>query len=215
MDANGATRCLARLCQLTSLELLVSLWPVVLRIARLVNLFTSETASPKEFFEFESKLQRLLCEMGRRIVQWKLNSLESRHPSELPRTLFYQRDAYDCKRLSPTRNLNCLFGKIRVWRWLYESSEGLGLSCLFPLELQLGIVAGVATPALADRVALLSSDFTQRQLLDVLRSQHQVCWGTETLRKTVAAMAEGLSPFRHQAQVAKLLNLLNADFLRP
>jgi len=95
-----------------------------------------------------------------------------------------------------------------VWRWLYESSEGLGLSCLFPLELQLGIVAGVATPALADRVALLSSDFTQRQLLDVLRSQHQVCWGTETLRKTVAAMAEGLSPFRHQAQVAKLLNLL-------
>ena len=79
---------------------------------------------------------------------------------------------------------------------------------MFPLELQLGIVAGVATPALADRVALLSSDLTQRQLLDVLRSQHQVCWGAETLRKTVAAMAAGLSPFRHQAQVSKLLNLL-------
>jgi hypothetical protein len=74
--------------------------------------------------------------------------------------------------------------------------------------LQLGIVAGVATPALADRVALLSSDLTQRQLLDVLRSHHQICWGAETLRKTVAAMAEGLSPFRHQAQVTKLLNLL-------
>jgi hypothetical protein len=42
----------------------------------------------------------------------------------------------------------------------------------------------------------------------VLQSQHQVCWGTETLRQTVAAMAEGLSPFRHQAQVAKLLSLL-------
>jgi hypothetical protein len=40
------------------------------------------------------------------------------------------------------------------------------------------------------------------------RSQHQVRWGVETLRKTVAAMAEGLSPFRHQAQVTKLLNLL-------
>jgi len=208
MDANGATRCLARLCQLTSSELLASLWPVVLRIARLVHRFTSQTASPKKLLEFETTLQRLLCEMGRRIVQWKLNSLESRQPRELPRNLLYERDAYARKRLSPTRNLNCLFGKIRVWRWLYESSEGLRIPSVFPLELQLGIIAGVATPALADRVARLSSDLTQRQLLNVLRSQHQVCWGAETLRRTVAAMAEGLSPVRHQAQVSKLLNLL-------
>ena len=59
MDANGATRCLARLCQLTSPELLVYLWPVVLRIARLAHQFTSKTASAKELFEFETKLQRL------------------------------------------------------------------------------------------------------------------------------------------------------------
>ena len=208
MDVNGATRCLTRLCELTSPELLVRLWPVALRIFRLTHQFRYQTASPKEFFEFETALQRLLCEMGRILVQWKLNSLDSRNSHDLPRSLLYQRDAYQRKRLSPTRNLNCLFGKIRIWRWLYEPSEGLGLSCLFPLELQLGIVAGVATPALANRVALLSADLTQRQLLEVLRSQHQVHWGAETLRKTVAAMAEGLSPFRHQAQVAKLLNLL-------
>lgn len=118
MDANGATRCLTRLCQLTSLELLVSLWPVVLRIARLVHQFTSQTASSKELFEFETNLQRLLCELGRRIVQWKLNSLESHDPCEVPGNLLHQRDAYHRKRLSPTRNLNCLFGKIRLWRWL-------------------------------------------------------------------------------------------------
>ena len=74
MDATGATRCLARLCQLTSPELLVSLWPVVLRIARLVHQFTSQTSSPKELFEFETKLKGLLREVGRLIVQWKLNS---------------------------------------------------------------------------------------------------------------------------------------------
>ena len=153
MDANGATRCLARLCQLTSPELLVYLWPLVLRIARLVHRVTPKTASPKELFEFETKLQRLLCEMGRIIVQWKLNSLESPDRLDLPPRLLHQGDAYDLRRLSPTRNLNCLFGKIRLWRWLYDSNEGLGLSCLFPLELQLGSVAGVATPALAGRVA--------------------------------------------------------------
>jgi hypothetical protein len=207
-DANRASQCLARLCQLTNIELLVSLWPIALQMARLVNDFRKGSISPQTTFEFESNLQRLLCEMGRRIVQWTLNSLESREPQSLPQSLLYERDAYRRKRRSPTRNLNCLFGKIRLWRWLYEPIDDLGLSALFPLESQLGIVASVATPALGDRVARLSVDLTQRQLLDVLRQQHQVCWGAETLRKVVAAMAEGLSPFRHQAQLVQVLDWL-------
>ena len=90
-----------------------------------------------------------------------------------------------------------------------ESCDGLSLPSLFPLELQLGIVAGVATPALADRVGLLSVEMTQRQLLETLRSQHHVGWGTETLRKTVAAVSEAMNPLRHQAQAGKLRSLLN------
>lgn len=207
-DANRASRCLTRLCQLTNVELLLSLWPVALQMARLVNEFRSGPVSPQTAFDFENKLQRLLCELGRRIVQWTLNSLESLEPRDLPRSLLYEHDAYRRKRRSPTRNLNCLFGKIRLWRWLYEPVDDLGLSALFPLESQLGIVASVATPALADRVARLAVDLTQRQLLDVLRQQHQVCWGAETLRKVVAAMAKGLSPFRHQAQLTQVLGWL-------
>ena len=135
----------------------------------------------------------------------ELNSLESGVPQDLPPVLLYAGDAYRRKRLSPTRNLNCLFGKIRLWRWLYDPMDELGLSALFPLESQLGIVAGVATPALADRVARLAADLTQRQLASVLIEEHQVRWGAETLRKVVAAMAEDLSPFRHQAQVTQVL----------
>jgi hypothetical protein len=48
MDATSARRCLARLCQLTSLDLLVSLWPVVLRMTRLIHQFTSPTPSSSE-----------------------------------------------------------------------------------------------------------------------------------------------------------------------
>jgi hypothetical protein len=204
-DANSALRCLTRLCQLTDAELLISLWPVVLQLARLAKDFRSRPVSPQTTYDFENQLQRLLCEMGRKIVQWRLNSLESGDPHDLPPVLFYEGDAYRRKRLSPTRNLNCLFGKIRLQRWLYEPIDGLGLSALFPLELQLGIVAGVATPALADRVARLAADLPQRQLLSVLVKEHQVRWGVETLRKVVAAMAEGLSPFRHQAHVTQVL----------
>ena len=154
--------------------------------------------------DFEVELLRLLIEMGRRIVEWTLNSLSpERHL--MPGELFYQNDHYRLKGLSPTRNLNCLFGKIRVWRWLYEGTEGLGLPALFPLQMELGILAGVATPALADRVGQLAAELTQRQCLDVLRQQHHVVWGTETLRKVTAGMAEAMSPFRHQVQVDQVL----------
>jgi len=208
MDANGATGCLARLSRLTSPQLLLRLWPVVWRMANLVHRFGTHAITAKDFFEFETKLRELLDEMGRIIVQWKLNSLSS-SMYEHPRLVFYEGNAFSCKRLSPTRNLNCLFGKIRICRWLYESCEGLRLPSLFPLELQLGIVAGVATPALADRVGWLSVEMTQRQLLETLRSQHHVGWGAETLRKTVAAVSEAMSPLRHQAQAGKLRSLLD------
>jgi hypothetical protein len=91
---------------------------------------------------------------------------------------------------------------------MYESTENLGLSALFPLELHLGVVAGVATPALADRVAQLAVEFSQRQVLSVLREAHHVCWGVPTLRKVTRTMAEAMSPFRQQALVEQVLTWL-------
>lgn len=204
-DVTRAHTCLTRLCQLTSPQLLLDLWPIVLRIARLVNRFRQQPLSPANTHRFETELLDLLTEMGRRIVQWTFNSLSPADRGLLPQEVFYLHDHYRIKRLSPTRNLNCLFGKIRVWRWLYEGTEGLGLPALFPLQLELGIVAGVATPALADRVGRLAAELTQRQCLDVLRQQHHVVWGAETLRKVTAGLAEAMAPFRHQAQVNQVL----------
>jgi hypothetical protein len=207
-DATRAQQCLARLCELTAPQWLWELWPIVLRIARLVYRFRSQPLSPAAMQHFETELARLLTELGRRIVEWTLNHLEPHERDRLPRELFWHNDHYRLKRRSPSRNWNCLFGNIRVWRWLYEPTEGLGLSALFPLELKLGLVAGVATPALADRVAQLAVDFSQRQVLAVLREQHHVCWGVTTLRKVTAAVAEAMSPFRHLAQVEQVLTWL-------
>jgi hypothetical protein len=86
--------------------------------------------------------------------------------------------------------------------------DGLKLPALFPLERALGIVAGVATPALADLVARLSVDFTQRQVLESLRQQNHVMWGARTLRNVTRAMAEGIAPHQHAARVEMLLGWL-------
>src|SRR5205807_2867881 len=55
--------------------------------------------------------------------------------------------------------------------------------CLAPLSLRLGIEAGVATPALAERVAWAATQHPQRTVLDLLRRDHQISWSCTTLRK--------------------------------
>ena len=59
-DATTAARCLTRLAELTSWRLLVRLWPVALRIARLAADFQGNSASAEGMLKFELKLQDLL-----------------------------------------------------------------------------------------------------------------------------------------------------------
>ena len=124
----------------------------------------------------------------------------------MPRLFLWDGEHYRRRKKSPLRNLNCLFGPIALRRFCYQPLETCG-RCLFPLEIQLGIVAGVATPALADAVSRMAADLTQKQTLQRLR-QHGVCWGVRTLRKVVAAMAETMSEHRHEAQVQRVLGRL-------
>jgi hypothetical protein len=194
------------LAELTGLPLLAELWPVALGIARLVAGFRRSDVSPASMLQFETQLNALLREMGRRIVEWTVNHLEPDDRCEMPPQLKWQGEYYRRRDKSPLRNLNCLFGRIALRRFCYQPLETAG-RCLFPLQVQLGIVAGVATPALADAVARMAADLTQRQLLDQLRGRG-VQWGVRTLRKVTKTMAQAMSEHRHAAQVEQLLTWL-------
>lgn len=117
-DATSGQGFVTRLCEVTAPELLLQLWPVVLRIGRLVPVFQTGAVSPEVAHDFETKLHGLLIELGRRLLEWTFNHLEPRERRHLPAELFRGSDHYRLKRLSPSRNWNCLFGKIRVWRWM-------------------------------------------------------------------------------------------------
>lgn len=207
-DATQLIRCWTVLTRLTSAALLIQLWPVLLRIARLVAAFRRSTLSPQAMFDFETQLRDLLREVGRLIVQWSINHLEpeDRLPQHMPPLYLWEGEYYRRRKKSSLRNLNCLFGPIALMRFYYQPLERSGRG-LFPLEIQLGIVTGVATPALADMVAGLAVNLTQSQTLDRLRLQG-ISWGTRTLRKVVAGMADSMSEHRHQAQVQSLLTWL-------
>ena len=60
---------------------------------------------------------------------------------------------------TPNRYLSTLFGTMTLWRYWYRPEAG-GTG-IFPLEIQLGLECGLATPALAERVAQYTVDSTQ------------------------------------------------------
>ena len=128
----------------------------------------------------------------------------------LPTRLRVGLDEYRRNRRTP-RDLCCLFGRIRLWRAVYQAVEP-GMPGLFPLEQALGIVARLATPALADQVGRLMAELPQQQTQAVLPERYAVSCSVKSLRKVTAALAESLSPLRQEAQAARLVERLRQAF---
>jgi hypothetical protein len=108
---------------------------------------------------------------------------------------------------SPNR-IGTLFGAITLRRYVYQATEP-GERSLFPLEMQLGIEAGLATPALAERIGLWSAEHEQEQVRRLLQQEHSLRWSVKSLRKLAASLRDGLASFREATQVAKVLELLD------
>ena len=158
-------------------------------------------------WNLERSLEGKVKELARLIVEHVVNRIEPEAERELPQHQRFDGEHYRRKQKSPLRNLSCLFGKISLKRCLYQPLESTG-ACLFPLERQLGIVAGVATPALADEAARAAAGQPQRAVLDGLQERQNVCWSAQTLRKVIVAIDELYTPQRHAAQVEVLLGWL-------
>lgn len=192
------------------LELVRRILSIVGAIVALVKTFRSGEITPAAAHEFETKLQSLLRDLGRQILEWTYNHLEPDDPKLLPDQVLWEGQWYRRRTRRQRRgSIWTLFGPVALSRVLYQSCYP-GEPAIFPLQINLGIEPGGATVALALRTAWLSAAGTQQQTLDILRKDHGVTWSIKTLRKVTAAVAEQLAAQRHPAQVAKLLELLAA-----
>jgi hypothetical protein len=166
--------------------------------------------TPVVFFQFELNLVRLLRDFGRLLLERLLNEQEG-DGHLLPHDVMYAGQGY--RRLGKkTRNAHVatLFGSICLWRFGYRFWEPwVKESSIFPLELQLGLIAG-ATPALADVIGrrMAEAGATQQRVLRQLQEEQGVSMGVKRLRKLVAALSTGMSEHRQAAQVEALLTAL-------
>ena len=153
---------------------------------------------------------QLLRDFGRMFLEQLLNERE-RDGALLPHDAIYEGQGY--RRLGKkTRNAHVatLFGTICLWRFAFRFWEPqIKESCIFPLELQLGLIEGV-TPALADFIGrrMAEAGATQNRVLQQLKEEHGVCMGVKRLRKVVSTMSAEMEEHRQSAQAGVLLAAL-------
>jgi len=208
MDHATCTAALLATHFATSLfPLTVKLVPVIAQIGRLIVRFRRGDLTPQATYQFETELQAQLRELGRIIVEWALNHLEPHDRRDLPSRIDFHGTSYRRRSKNPNRGVATLFGTITLWRTLYQDVHGVE-PAIFPLEIRLGLEAGLATPALAERVARAAATSTQGTVLALLLGDHGAKWSVSTLRKVIAAVAAGMETHRHDAQAARLLSWL-------
>ena len=184
-------------------EMLSRLTP---KLENIVAMFRKGMPTPEATMAFETDLEACWREGCRDLVEAEYNDIEPAVIQDCPVRMRLAGEEYKRRPKSPN-HIGTLFGPIRLERYRYEALEP-GERGIFPLEMHLGIDAGLATPALAERIGLQAVDHTQQQVLNWLERDHNLKWSTESLRKLTAALSEGLSGFRQSAQEKKILDLL-------
>src|SRR5215210_7358898 len=186
------------------LPLTVQLQPVISRIGQLIVRFRAAPLTPSACYQFETQIHDALRELGRIVVEWTYNHIEPDDGHLMPDHLHFDGDWYRRRDKTPNRSVATLFGTITSWRHLYQPIHGVERS-IFPLEIRLGLAAGRATPALAERAARAATDSTQGTVLADLKRDQAVAWSVTTLRAVIAATWEGMAPQAQAAQVARVL----------
>jgi hypothetical protein len=182
------------------------LGPQLLEMGKLIKAFREQELTPKRTWEFELNLEKISREGNRVVLESEFNRIEPEVLEDCPVRMRFAGEEYK-RRPKSTNTTSSLFGPIQLRRFLYEPLER-GEKSIFPLEIQLGIEAGLATPALAERIGVQAVDHTQKQVRDWLARVHGVHWSAKSIRKLLGSLRSGLSSFREAAQVEKLRDLL-------
>jgi hypothetical protein len=193
-----------------------ALEPALQRLRQLLQEFGRQPVSPQTALALEQQVQAELRELGRLGVEWAFNQAEPDRTDALPAHVDFEAVPYTRLRQKTPHEVATTFGKIRLWRVGYRPSNKTGDPTIFPLAVQLGLVAG-ATPALAERAARYQAEAgaTQRRTLQRLKQEHGVNWGVKKLRQVTGRVAAAMTEQRHDVQVEQLLHWLDQAWLSP
>jgi len=133
-------------------QLVALLGPPLRQLAEQVPVFRQQPPTPERTYALERRAAEVLREAGRVLLEQEYNRIEPPRREDCPLRLRLAGQEY--RRRPKSRNvIGTWFGPVTLWRYAYEATEA-GERSLFPREMPLGVEAGLATPALAERVGL-------------------------------------------------------------
>ncbi|QDU92726.1 hypothetical protein Pla8534_04740 [Lignipirellula cremea] len=151
------------------------------------NLFSRKEISPASCFQFEKRLERLLRELGRLILQQTIRRLESPLREQTVASFVWNGEHYRRNRRT-ANTIDTSFGTIAYERWFFQnrSSRSPGVA---PLDVRLGVIAGRMTPALAEVACRLAADLPQPAALHMLQERFTVKLSVDAYRRVIAELA--------------------------
>jgi hypothetical protein len=174
-----------------------------------VRAFLGSPLSLAAVFAFEIALLSFVRGFGRGLLERTLNALEPDLAELLPHDVWFEGGGYR-RRTAKTRHAHVatLFGAVCLWRRgdrSWQASE----RAIFPLEMCLGLTAGVA-PGLVDWLgrAMAESGASQARVLERLRHECGVALGVKRLRACLEPLSQAMSGLRQVHQVDVLLEAL-------
>lgn len=177
------------------------------QVVAVIEQFVESEPTPQKTLDLENTLHDHLRESGRLVMSWLFSQLEPDN-EQMPGTISHKGKSY--RRLAdktPHSDILTRFGKISLFRARYR--RGRAGRTIFPLEILLGIEKGF-TPSAADRVGkqFAACGSSQGRTLAMIADQMGARIGAEKLRKLVGTLADDMEPFRQEAQVQKLIDLI-------
>ena len=90
-------------------------------ISELMVSFLSQPVSPETFLQFELGLQKILRELGRKVMEFTCNECEPESAEDAPHDTTYEGSGYRrMNNKTPNRYVETTFGRITLWRRGYR-----------------------------------------------------------------------------------------------
>ena len=165
--------------------------------------------TPLGVLRLEQELFQAVRELGRLLIEAAFNALEPQDGCDQVRRVRLDGSDYRM-RTEKSRNANVVtrFGRITVWRRIYDDTERVERS-IVPLEVMLGLHQG-ATVGLVKLVGqwLAEAGASQMVVVHRLRQECGVSIGIKRLRRLSQELARSLEPLRNACQAAAIVEAL-------
>jgi hypothetical protein len=160
--------------------------------------FRAGPLTPLAAYTLEKELQAVLAAAGRDLLQREFNRLEPDTKEGAAAKVRYRGQTYRINKKTRAE-VATGFGPVVLWSFLYLAADD-GEPGLHPLHVRLGIGAGGATAALAERVARRAVEDSQREVRRWLAAEHGLRWSNDRLRRVLGDFRRTAVAFRAEAQ---------------